>query len=448
MHVPRGDEYLCAGEAAYRCALTDWAPPWDWESRGNFRGHLAGARNERPLLTPLATVIALEVGVQSGVLTGWRAVATPGHGKSARTLLVELDGRTVAFCGDLVCGEGQLWNWFDADWDYGLQNGQRTLLASACALGDEAFEWLLPAHGPMPTDGHRALRLLAERLEAVLHDEPMNIDPAQLAFPDSAARGFRKLSACLHHYKIGNCTVLLSRTGNALLVDDGLCFWKPLPERVEHHRAVMAHLKEALGIARFEVVIPTHFHGDHTENIPALVADEGAQVVALDVVADPMEHPERFNLACSLPWYGTGEGCVSVHRRLANGSVFQWHEHKLRLFHLGGQTFHHLGIALEVDGQRVVFAGDALADNGPLCEPVMCYNDAEPSERGWLYAFERLIAEQPDLLVCGHGIAIQNPSALLKAKHSAWQARLRAYDALNARPTRRAFFDPFYESAK
>lgn len=443
VHVPDGDEFLCAGRAAYEAIIGKWPPPWDWTSRGNYRGHLAGARNERPLAEPLRLHGSLREGEGPA---GMRVVSTPGHGKNAVTLIAKIDGRRVAFCGDLVFGDGRLWNWFDSDWDYGALAGFRAHLRSIERLRRERLDLLCPAHGPVITDPSASLSRLVERLEALLRPAA-SLDNRPVNFPDKpgAAPGFRELSPSLHQYAQdgGNCAVLLSRSGHALLVDDGLCHWTPLPERAAHHRRVIADLKRALGIHRIEMVIPTHYHGDHIENIPELIAMEGAEVVSLDCVADVIEHPDRFNLACPLPWYDTAHDVVKIDRRVANGTRLRWREYELEIFHLGGQTYYHAGIAVTIDGARVLFVGDAIHPSHPLVEPVLSYNKADPATAGWLFGIERMIERNPDLLVCGHAGAIREPMNLLQQKREAWRTRMDEFREISARTDLREFFDPF-----
>ncbi|MBI4026603.1 MAG: MBL fold metallo-hydrolase [Verrucomicrobia bacterium] len=441
VHAPAGDEHLAGGREAYEQMIEKWPAPWDWTTRGNYRGHLAGARNERPLERPLRFDAPLTDGAEAA---GFRVVRTPGHGKNAVTLIAEISGNRVGFCGDLVCDGGQLWNWFDCDWDYGLQTGQHTLCRSAERLQREPIHLLCPAHGGTIRDPSASLALLVERLAAVLGDTEMVSEvPINLPEKDSPARGFREILPCLHQWRDGNCAVLVSETGHALMVDDGLCCWTPLLERAAHHRAVIADLKRALGIRKIEVIVPTHYHGDHIENIPDLAAMEGSEVVCLDVVAEVIEHPDRFNLASALPWYGTHHDSVTVHRKLPDGARLRWREFDLEFFHLGGQTHYALGLAADIHSTRTLFVGDAFHLCKMLCEPVLCWNKADPATAGWPYACDRMLERKPDLLVCGHGSAVRNPVPLLRRCREAWQTRFQQFKALSARADLRKFFDPF-----
>jgi glyoxylase-like metal-dependent hydrolase (beta-lactamase superfamily II) len=441
LRIPDGDQYLAKGSKTYRKLITRWPPPWDWTTRGNYRGHLAGAPNERPLRRPVRVDVPLADGM---LAAGCRVVSTPGHGKHAVTLLLELQGQRIAFCGDLICGQGRLWNWFDCDWDYGLQTGQRTLLISARRLRRMRCSLLCPTHGDVVRDPDASLAKLIRRLGAVLSD-PDRVSPKPVNFPekDSSARGFRQILPNLHQWRDGNCAVLISKTGSALMVDAGLCWWRPLRERVAHHHDVIRKLKRSLGIRKIEIVIPTHYHGDHTEGIPDLVAMERCRVVGLDSAAGPIETPERFRLAAMLPWYGTRHDRVRIHRKLSDGERFQWHEFEVEIFHLGGQTLYALGVAVRVQGVRVLFVGDSFALSNHCCEPVLCFNRADPATAGWPYALDRMLERRPDLLVCGHGSAVRNPMQRLRACRAAWRKRLRDFAALSARKDLRQFFDPF-----
>jgi glyoxylase-like metal-dependent hydrolase (beta-lactamase superfamily II) len=374
-----------------------------------------------------------------------RVLPTPGHGKHAVTLVVEINNQRVGFCGDLVYLEGRLWNWFDCDWDYGLQTGHRELRQSALRLKQEHCDLLCPTHGDLIYNPRVSLKRLIERLDVVLADDkPISSKPINFDEKESPATGFRQILPCLHQWRDGNCAVIISETGNALMVDDGLCYWKSLSRRAAHHRSVIKDLKQSLGIRKIEIVIPTHYHGDHTENIPELVAMEGSEVVCLDTVADPIEHPERYRLAAMLPWYGTTHDRVRVSRKLSDGERLRWHEFEVNIFHLGGQTRHALGVAVNIWNVQTLFVGDAFDLRFPLCNPILCFNDADPSTVGWPYAIKRMLQWKPDLLVCGHGCAVRSPIHLLRRCQDGWRRRLRAFAQLNARKELRRFFDPFF----
>jgi len=96
-----------------------------------------------------------------------------------------------------------------------------------------------------------------------------------------------------------------------------------------------------------------------------------------------------------------------------------------------------------VDGLRVLFVGDAWWGNATTVGPILCWNEANPEHGGWIYAIDRMLELQPDLLVCGHGSALRHPMPYLRAARSAWKKRLDAFAKLNPRESTDLFFDPF-----
>lgn len=428
--VPEGDEYLCGGREAFSKYLTKWEPPWEWETRGNFKGHMAGAVNEFPPDEPLKIAGTLKDG---DIFSFLRIISTPGHGKNALSFLFDTDKGLCCFCGDLICGaDGRIPSWYECEWDYGLNGGQKALKDSVVRLAGTGVKKLFPSHGDLIDDAQSALKSLEDKLSKVLQMLESGV-PFEMNFPDSPVPGFRQITPHLHQWKTGNLAVLISESGEALFVDDGLCNWVPLRERKEFHRRTIESMKKALGIRRVSLVIPTHYHGDHIENIPDLVETDGTELLSLDIVAGPMENPELYNLTCLLPWYGTAHDRVKVDLRVRSGTYFKWNEYDLEIFHLGGQTYYHAGIAVSVDGEKVIFAGDSCSPGSSGCESFICYNDAEPFSKGYAYAVERLIEREPSLLVCGHGAVLAKPMEHLFRKRAAWEKFREVFTSLGGR---------------
>ena len=134
---------------------------------------------------------------------------------------------------------------------------------------------LCPLHGPPIRQGIENLEKLHRNLAEALAYPPCE-EPTALNFPDknSPARGFRELTPHIHQWKTGNTIVLTSDDGRAIVIDDGLCIWEKLPARLEKHDMIFAQMKAALAIQTIDWIIPTHYHGDHTELIPHLAQKE------------------------------------------------------------------------------------------------------------------------------------------------------------------------------
>jgi len=96
-----------------------------------------------------------------------RVIDTPGATDGSVSYLVEDDGKTFGFCGDVLCGSGQVWDLyslqkgFDTILDYhGFLGGRRTLAASLNKLATSGTTVLIPSHGAAVRDVHEATTLV------------------------------------------------------------------------------------------------------------------------------------------------------------------------------------------------------------------------------------------------------------------------------------------------
>ena len=101
---------------------------------------------------------------------------TPGHTDGSVTYLVELDGRRIAFTGDLISGPGQMWEM------HSLQNRVGPLPAPHLGFGamgelvktslDRVLatkpDLLIPSHGVVMRDPRAAVEQLKKNFDAVM----------------------------------------------------------------------------------------------------------------------------------------------------------------------------------------------------------------------------------------------------------------------------------------
>src|SRR4051812_1406098 len=93
---------------------------------------------------------------------------TPGHTIGSVTYLVEIDGRCVAFCGDLVYGDGRVWSLAATQWTYSGVAGQVATVLSCGLLAQREPDVLLASHGEPVEDPQAALARVRERLTELL----------------------------------------------------------------------------------------------------------------------------------------------------------------------------------------------------------------------------------------------------------------------------------------
>jgi glyoxylase-like metal-dependent hydrolase (beta-lactamase superfamily II) len=328
--------------------------------------------------------------------TGFTVIPTPGHTTGAVTLLCDLDGRKLAFSGDLIAGPGKLWSLAATQWSYNGAEGVAATLASLLDLNEREREMLLPSHGLIMRNPGPAISLLCDRLRLLLRQRKQN--PRLLELRE---RPFEVLSPHLlcNRTALAFHFVLLSDSGEALFIDFGYDFMVGTAAGSDRASRrpwlyTLAQLKRQFGVTKVEVVVPTHYHDDHVAGLNLLREVEGAEVWAASTFAEVLAHPWRFDLPCL--WYDP----IPVDRELPLETPIRWREFELTLHHQPGHTRYAVAISFTVDGQRVLAVGDQY-EGGTEARWNYVYNNGFHPEdyRGSAALLERV---RPDLLLAGH----------------------------------------------
>lgn len=291
-------------------------------------------------------------------------VPTPGHTVGSVTYIVDVDGRRLAFVGDLLFAPGKVWSLAATQWTYSGLEGAALTVISARNLLEAEPDVLLPSHGEPMDDPKEAINQLEPRLQALtdLRRTPGIINLRRSQPQDLAAFRERPYEAITPHL-LRNCTsvansyALLSDDGGALVIDFGYDMTMESPTGTDRSSrrpwlASLPALRRDYGIDRIEIVVPTHYHDDHVAGFNLLREVEGTQVWAAANVAPILIDPKRYDLPCL--WYDP----IAVDRVLPLGQPVRWHEYELTMYELPGHTLYAVAIVFEVDGQRVVATGD------------------------------------------------------------------------------------------
>ena len=224
------------------------------------------------------------------------AVATPGHSVDHTAWLAEIDGRKIAFTGDMIHSPGKVWNLFHFDhryWDGGFQGVTKTLAGL-----DKVLSWgaalLLPSHGTPMDDPAGAVALLKENMNDLYEFTPAGESesgpaPGRQAEPPL----IRQVSEHLYHVRPTGY-VLLDGRGGALFYD---YYSVPEPDSRWGPSRIDTLIK-ALEIERVELAIPSHFHEDHHPRFPA--AQGKIRRAVLDFRADGRYVRAPITLQCML----------------------------------------------------------------------------------------------------------------------------------------------------
>lgn len=304
----------------------------------------------------------------------FRVLETPGYTRGSVSYVVELEGRKVAFTGDLIRDNGKLQDLFslqDAipEANIGGYHGWAArlgqLMASLDRIATEKPDLLVPLRGPVILDPAAAIRRLQDRIRAA-YANYLSIDALRWYFKDDhiRAKARRVLGPAAHVdwmpmadtlplpeaiIPISNSRLILAADRSGFLVD---CGGSGIVE-------ALRKLRDEGRLSSIEHVFVTHYHDDHTDALPALVAEFGAKVHACGSLVDVIERPGDYRLPCLTrkPTQVTAEH--------PDRDTWQWKEYRLTLFDFPGQTLHHNALLVEREGGwAALFSGDSFTPSG------------------------------------------------------------------------------------
>ncbi len=325
-----------------------------WQAREIFDNY--NMRQDRFSLLSSIPIDGTLLDYDEPVFGGHRftVVPTPGHTTGSITFIVELDGKRIAFSGDLIAGPGKVWSMAATQWSYNGVEGIAASVPSLLDLKARQPDMLLPSHGDPIEQPTPANDLLIERFWKLLQLRGQNLNIFELS-----DKPYEPITPHLlkHRASVSNSFVLLSDSGKALIIDFGYDFSTGFASGSDRASRrpwlyTIPALKKQFGIEKIDVVLPTHYHDDHVAGINLLRRVEGTQVWAADLFADILENPTRYDLPCL--WYDP----IPVNRHLPLETAIEWEEYSFTLYHLPGHTRYAVAIFFEVDGQRILAGGD------------------------------------------------------------------------------------------
>ena len=439
-HRDQGQGLPRAATAGFRI----WVPPIErdlfahvaehWQARGidnyyNLRQDRFSVISSVPVHAVVPEYRELHVG--GFVVT---TIPTPGHTTGSVSYCTEIDGRRVAFTGDLIYGPGQVWSLAATQWQYNGHGGLASTVLSLHEVLAQEPDLALPSHGePMP-DFPRAvaeteppLRRLIDQSRSV----PWDLDGWRL-------RPFEPITPHLLRNRTANAQyyVLLSDTGGALFIDFGYDMdtgWPAGEDRAARRGWLpsLRALKRDFGVERIEVVIPTHYHDDHVAGINLLRDVEGTQMWAEAGIAGILADPTWYDLPCLYV------DPIPTDRVVPTEVPLPWHEYEITLYPLPGHCHDQVAISTVVDGVHVLATGDQ-EDAGwiPGHRPEMLNYQYKNGFRPDDYVtgaklYQRL---RPDLMLTGHWGARTVDDAFLDHILAQSQELVSLHDQLLSKP--------------
>ena len=219
----------------------------------------------------------------------FQILETPGHTYGSISLLVDLDGQSVCFCGDTICAPGKSPTIHDLHWGYMPPGSGIPILSNSLnSILESSPDILLPTRGEPMRDPPVAIQALRKKLATVENHLDRN----------HGGRANQGLHQIDEHIWFLGCTsyCIVLPNGHGFVWDYGY-----VPEQS------IQTLRCDHGLKVIDAVAVSHYHDDHVGRIPELVhtvcrnQDPRPQVWVFENQAEIYTDPTRFNIPCLWP---------------------------------------------------------------------------------------------------------------------------------------------------
>lgn len=325
---------------------------------------------------------SLKIGrtVKAGENFSWKSIPievidTPGYTRQALSYLIEIDGIKYAFVGDIIYGNGKLFDLYslqDAVTEakiggyHGWAGRMSTLIDSLRKVAAREPDILVPARGPVIRNPGEAINLLIERLQAV-YENYLSISAGKWYFRDNYDVLARRVLGDNPKVNwmpwaevikdkppewiipIDNSRLIISEDRCGFLID---CGGRRIVDEV-------IKLREAGKLTGLEGLFITHYHDDHTDNVAACLAEFNCPVYATGPLVDILEHPGDYRLPCLTP------NPIANIKVMPEAHKMRWKEFTFTFHDFPGQTIYHDALLVEKDNaEKIFFIGDSFTPSG------------------------------------------------------------------------------------
>ncbi|MDT8299941.1 MAG: MBL fold metallo-hydrolase [Sedimentisphaerales bacterium] len=325
---------------------------------------------------------SLKVGrtVKAGENFSWRGIPievidTPGYTRHALTYFIEIDSIKYAFVGDIIYGEGKLFDLYslqDAVKEaniggyHGWAGRMGELINSLQKVAAQKPDILIPAHGPVIRKPDEAINLLIQRLRSV-YENYLSISAGRWYFYknyDILTRRVLETNTRVNWMPwaevindkppewivpINNSRLIISKDRSGFLID---CGSSRIVKKV-------IELREAGRLTDLEGLFISHYHDDHTNDVAACLAEFKCPVYATGPSVDILKHPKRYRLPCLTP------NPISEINIMPEAHKMRWKEFTFTFYDFPGQTIYHDGLLVEKDSaEKIFFIGDSFTPSG------------------------------------------------------------------------------------
>lgn len=413
--LPTVDESVEGTIATAPLAEREWfeKPDQFWNAFVANRFHDYAQQSTKILGVPLP----IDRWVEEGDFIDWHGlqfevVATPGYTRGAVSYLVTVDGRRLAFTGDLIYGDGQLLDLYSFQDEipeanirgyHGYGSRLAQLISSLRKVAATEPDVLIPARGPLINDPQAAIEKLIGRVQALYHNY-LSTNALHWYFKEDRMRlcGDRILGEgadielmpySLHEktpdwvFEHATSRLLISNDGHGFLLDCG-------------YQRVIDAIKKLMDngvVKQVDGIFVTHYHDDHTDMVQAAAEEFSCPVYSTVEYQDILENPAAYHMPAM-----TSNAIQGIHA-VPSGQSMKWQEFDLTFQFFPGQTIYHGALLVRRAKERpIYFIGDAFAPSG-IDDYCLLNRNLVHDDGGYRLCFQKLRAiGEPFWLVNEH----------------------------------------------
>ena len=316
-----------------------------------------------------------------------------------RELVGDVDGRRVAFTGDVIHHAAKPWTLFDLEWSYGQQTGLGSLSLTLQTLAGLDLAALLPSHGQVIDAPATACAALNTRLSA--YHQWLNLYRYVVTAGYPLLPWDTRLLPLTPHLwanttSVANSYTLLTDDGTAMFLDYGFPSSSHFAGNFRFAEHSLDELRRVAGLQRIEVVLPSHYHDDHVGGLQHLYEKYGAHLWVFENMADILAHPHAYKIPCL--W----EKPMVASKIFGEGESFSWRGTSFQATKTPGHTEYHCALRFELDGRRIAYVGDTLAraSAGPRFGGPVFQNRFRPAD--FVESVTKIRDFAPEFILTGH----------------------------------------------
>jgi glyoxylase-like metal-dependent hydrolase (beta-lactamase superfamily II) len=327
----------------------------------------------------LASPLEVDRWVKQGDIVNWRGLQfqvldTPGYTRGSISYLTKLDGKKIAFTGDLIYGEGQLVDLYSFQDEipdaqvrgyHGYGGRLAQLLESLKLIALHQPDIIVPARGPVIRDPAKAIETLTLRVKALYRSYLstnalhwyFKQDRMQICADRILEKGFPVTLMPYCHYEEtpewiwikSTSRLIISDSGHGFLLD---CGGQGVIDGIDQ-------LIESGTVTQIDGIFVTHYHDDHTDMVEAASKKYDCPVYATREYIDILRNPAAYHMPAMT------SNAISNLKLVGNGQSIRWNEYNFTFQFFPGQTIYHGALLVRRKGEPpVFFIGDAFSPSG------------------------------------------------------------------------------------